>query len=88
MSWPAKDENRGDTPAERLLWTPTEGQDLTKSYFPLSEPPLVATCGECGEEALCRLDRGRHRMVCLSCLDKEAARLRVSRGPARLLRRP
>jgi hypothetical protein len=22
---------------ERLLWTPTEGQDLTKSYFPLSE---------------------------------------------------
>jgi hypothetical protein len=21
---------------ERLLWTPTEGQDLTKSYFPLS----------------------------------------------------
>lgn len=22
---------------DRLLWTPTEGQDLTKSYFPLSE---------------------------------------------------
>lgn len=22
---------------EQLLWTPTEGQDLTKSYFPLSE---------------------------------------------------
>ncbi len=21
---------------ERLLWTPTQGQDLTKSYFPLS----------------------------------------------------
>jgi hypothetical protein len=47
----ACDENRGDTPAERLLWTPTEGQDLTKSYFPLSEPPVLAACDECGEEA-------------------------------------
>jgi len=88
MSRPAKDENRGDTPAQRLLWTPTEGQDLTKSYFPLSQPPVLAACDECGEEAPCRRDRGRHRMVCLSCIDKEAARLRVSRAPARLLRRP
>ena len=22
---------------QRLLWTPTEGQDVTKSYFPLSD---------------------------------------------------
>jgi hypothetical protein len=28
---------KGATAAERLLWTPTEGQDLTKSYFPLSD---------------------------------------------------
>ena len=34
---PQKDiaEHRA-TAAERLLWTPTEGQDLTKSYFPLT----------------------------------------------------
>jgi hypothetical protein len=25
------------TPAELLLWTPTEGQDITKSIFPLNE---------------------------------------------------
>ncbi len=31
-----RDDNRA-TAVERLLWTPTEGQDLTKSYFPLSE---------------------------------------------------
>jgi hypothetical protein len=24
------------TPVERFLWTPTEGEDLTKAYFPLS----------------------------------------------------
>ena len=61
MSRPAKDENRGDTPAQRLLWTPTEGQDLTKSYFPLSEPPVLAACDECGEEAPCRRDRAPRR---------------------------
>jgi hypothetical protein len=29
-------DEHGSTAAKRLLWTPTEGQDLTKSYFPLS----------------------------------------------------
>jgi hypothetical protein len=31
----ASDQHR--RAVERLLWTPTEGQDLTKSYFPLSD---------------------------------------------------
>lgn len=37
MAQSEKDERRGRTPAQRLLWTPTKGQDDTKSYFPLSE---------------------------------------------------
>jgi hypothetical protein len=37
MAQSEKDGPRGRTPGRRLLWTPTAGQDETKSYFPLSE---------------------------------------------------
>lgn len=36
VALPRDGDDHGATAAERLLWTPTEGQDLTKSYFPLS----------------------------------------------------
>jgi ubiquitin C-terminal hydrolase len=73
--------------ADRFLRTPTEGQDLTKSYFPLTEA-TTATCEECGKKVqLCRRDHVRQRWVCLVCIDKEASRHGVSRAAARLLRR-
>jgi hypothetical protein len=73
--------------ADRFLRTPTEGQDLTKSYFPLTEA-TTATCGECRkEEQLCRRDHVRLRWVCLACLDKEASEQGTSRAAARLLKR-
>ncbi len=38
---PQQQPTRGDDAhreaVQRLLWTPTEGQDVTKSYFPLNE---------------------------------------------------
>jgi len=84
MARPGKQE----TSSDGLLWTPTDGQDLTKSYFPLSAP-TVETCEQCGKQTtLCRRDRVRQRWVCLACIEKEAAHQGASRAPARLLRRP
>ncbi len=37
----AESEKDGRTPGQRLLWTPTAGQDETKSYFPLSQGQSV-----------------------------------------------
>jgi hypothetical protein len=34
---PSRGDDAHREAVQRLLWTPTEGQDVTKSYFPLSE---------------------------------------------------
>lgn len=34
---PTRGDDAHREAVQRLLWTPTEGQDVTKSYFPLNE---------------------------------------------------
>lgn len=34
---PTRGDDAHREAVRRLLWTPTEGQDVTKSYFPLNE---------------------------------------------------
>jgi len=78
------------TPLEKLLWTPTEGEDATKILFPLSPNYVEAKipCG-CGAELLVHwqartgLIVGHHFVRCPNC----RASHDIPDQPLRLFRR-